>query len=140
MGAGNRIKWIDVSRALALILVVLGHTLRTGIVRNMIYAFHVPYFFFISGLVADKELSVKSICKEAKRILIPYYSFGLISIAVYGALGSIAASNFNMGTDSTWENIGKLIYGYSNLKFNAPLWFLPALFVARFCISFHTIC
>lgn len=131
MRVERRIKWIDVSKALTLVLVVLGHTLRTGVVRNMVYSFHVPCFFFLSGIVADEELSAKNICKEAKRTLIPYYSFGLISIAIYCGLGTVAASGFNMGTDSTWENICKLIYGCSVLKFNAPLWFLPALFVTK---------
>lgn len=127
----KRIKWIDVAKGLTLILVVLGHTLRTGFVRNIVYSFHVPCFFFLSGVVANEELSPKSIWKDARKILIPYYTFGFISIAVYGMLGAVAASSFNMNTDSIWENIGKLLYGYSELKFNAPLWFLPALFAVK---------
>ena len=127
----KRIMWIDIAKGLTLILVVLGHTLRTGFVRNMVYSFHVPCFFFLSGMVANEELSTEIICKDAKRILIPYYSFGLISIAIYGVLGPVATASFNMNSDSIWENIGKLLYGYPVLKFNAPLWFLPALFAVK---------
>lgn len=127
----SRVKWIDTAKALTLLLVVLGHTLRYGTVRDIVYSMHVPCFFFLSGLIADEMLSSKSIRKDAIRLLIPYYSFGLISIAIYSVLGSIAASSFSMSTDSTWENIAKLLYGYPHLKFNAPLWFLPALFITK---------
>ena len=112
-------------------LVVLGHTLREGVVRNIIYTFHVPCFFFLSGIVADHKLTDNKVCKEVRRTLIPYYTFGLISIAIYGILGSTAASDFGMSADSIGENLMKLVYGYSYLKFNAPLWFLPALFMTK---------
>lgn len=128
----NRLKWIDVSKGIAILLVVFGHILRAGIVHMAVYAFHVPCFFFLAGITTKEELTVKSICIEARRILIPYYSFGILSIAAYSILGSFAAASLNMdASSSVWQNIGKLIYGASIQEYNAPLWFLPALFAIK---------
>ena len=55
----NRLNWIDILKGIAIILVVLGHTLdgapmynTTSWMRQLhsfIYAFHMPLFFFLSG-------------------------------------------------------------------------------------------
>lgn len=127
----DRIKWIDTAKGIAIVFIVLGHTLRSGLVHNIVYCFHVPVFFFLSGITVKEALTVKNIKTDFQRLLIPYYSFGFISIAAYAFLGSVAASHFDMSTASVWDNVTSLLYGASWLKFNAPLWFLPALFAAK---------
>lgn len=127
----DRIKWIDTAKGIAIVFIVLGHTLRSGLVHNIVYCFHVPVFFFLSGITVKEALTVKNIKTDFQRLLIPYYSFGFISIAVYAFLGSVAASHFDTSTASVWDNVTSLLYGASWLKFNAPLWFLPALFAAK---------
>ena len=43
----KRIVWVDIFKALAIILVVVGHA--TGKFNQYIYLFHVSAFFFISS-------------------------------------------------------------------------------------------
>lgn len=115
-----------------MILIVLGHVLRYGAIRNIVYSFHVPYFFFLSGITEKDDLSLKRLSLEVQRLLIPYYSFGLVSIAIYGVLGSVAGSNLDVAvSESFWRNVAILLYGSSWLPFNAPLWFLPCLFATK---------
>ena len=49
-----RIEFIDIIKGLAIILVVIGHTSpsKTEIIpyKSLIYAFHMPLFFIISGM------------------------------------------------------------------------------------------
>ena len=128
----HRIKWVDVSKGITIILIVFGHVLRVGYVRDVLYCFHVPVFFFLSGITATETFSVKRIVSDTKRILVPYYAFGAISIAVYAVLGAVAASKLDTGeTSSIWQNVLSLLYGSSILPFNAPLWFLPCLFATK---------
>ena len=47
----NRIKWIDNAKGCAIILVLLGHFLSCTKLTAIIYAFHMPLFFFLSGYV-----------------------------------------------------------------------------------------
>ena len=44
----NRIKWIDISKGIGIILVLMGHISKIKIINNVIYAFHMPLFFMIS--------------------------------------------------------------------------------------------
>lgn len=47
---GEREHYIDVMRGLAMCLVVVGHLgIQSGLTQ-FIYAFHMPAFFFVSGL------------------------------------------------------------------------------------------
>lgn len=76
-----RLDYIDVLKGFAIFLMVMGHALswsystdvvRTpdnAFVRNLIYAFHMPLFFFLSGYVTDlknKEWTF-SYCKQTLR-------------------------------------------------------------------------
>ena len=74
----KRIEWVDVSKVLVIWLMVLGHILeKSGIdsvARNMIYSFHMPFFFFISGfLYKNKSLDFgQYTLANIKSLLIPY--------------------------------------------------------------------
>ncbi|MGD1874962.1 MAG: acyltransferase family protein [Mastigocoleus sp.] len=66
----NRLEWVDYAKGIGIFLVVIGHVIR-GLVNSSIveesyliefvdewlYAFHMPLFFFISGLFVVRSLS-----------------------------------------------------------------------------------
>lgn len=49
----NRFDWVDWMKAVGIYLVVLGHFYSVG--EKLIYVFHVPLFFLISGFLTRKE-------------------------------------------------------------------------------------
>jgi fucose 4-O-acetylase-like acetyltransferase len=64
----NRVAWVDFAKGIGIFLVVLGHTLRglftynyaenSGVLHwldNWIYTFHMPLFFFVSGLFIQRS-------------------------------------------------------------------------------------
>lgn len=131
----ERIKWLDIAKGITIILVVFGHTMRGGAAQRMVYSFHVAAFFFLSGMLCGVDHVKVRIRKDFVRIMIPYYCFGLISIGIYAVLGKFAGAQFGMEVNtSLWDNLMDLLYGTakrSSLRFNAPLWFLPCLFVTK---------
>lgn len=66
----DRLHWVDYAKGIGIFLVVVGHVLR-GLVNSSIlqpsallflvdrwiYGFHMPLFFFISGLFVQRSLS-----------------------------------------------------------------------------------
>lgn len=46
----NRIEWIDTAKGIGIILVLLGHADFEPF-SKIIYMFHIPLFFFISGFL-----------------------------------------------------------------------------------------
>ena len=72
----NHIKWLDVAKGIGIISVFLGHTIFSDEMwRIWIYSFHMPLFFFLSGITYNetKYDKIKNLLvAKSKSILIPY--------------------------------------------------------------------
>lgn len=116
----GRISAIDVARGVAILLVVFAHTLYTGRLRSMIYRFHMPLFFVLSGMVLHAPATAQdlraAVRKRAYTCLIPYCIWGIFFMPV--TPGGLLA----------------LLYGSHPALMRSgtafSLWFLPALFLA----------
>src|ERR1700691_516230 len=78
----KRVSWIDICRGIAIILVLYGHLFNSDNQRYLIYAFHMPLFFFISGLVFKPTagMPIRSVTiKYIKQLMIPYYLFAIFT-------------------------------------------------------------
>lgn len=136
----HRVSWIDICRGVAILLVLYGHLFNTDNQRYLIYAFHMPLFFFISGLVF-KPPSQKSIIeiskKYSKQLLIPYVIFALLTYLF--AFVSHTAGDISF-TGILYQLFG-IVYGNGNdgmLGYNVVLWFLPCLFITKLTFALLT--
>ncbi|MCR5068145.1 MAG: acyltransferase [Erysipelotrichaceae bacterium] len=131
----ERVRWIDILRAMAMLAVVLGHTVRGGDVQCYLYSFHIGLFMFISGLLASEkqESFGRFLWKDVKRLLVPYFVFGIISVVIYQLLGAVAARALGEPFEGNLiQNFLYLLYGSSKdgqMEYNHPLWSLTCLFV-----------
>lgn len=125
----NRINFIDYSKGIGILLVILGHIYDgDNILANWIYSFHIPLFFIISGFLLnfEKETSLKKLFfKRFKTLIIPYIIFCTINIVGNFILNNM--SIFLLKVDIL--NISTLYGVYA-------LWFLPALFISEFIFLF----
>ncbi|MBU3071535.1 acyltransferase family protein [Aestuariicella sp. G3-2] len=118
-------------KALGIVLVLIGHAPGLGsLVYKVIYAFHMPLFFFISGYyLSDKRLGNNTIdfLKDVGvKLFIPYLIFYLISY-VYMWLRAEY-----MGVDQVPFFLPLLVSNSEILaSINVTLWFFPALILAR---------
>lgn len=126
----KRVEWIDTLRGLAMFFVVLGHAFveKNNIIRNYIYSFHMPLFFFISGLTTQrKDIGfLEYLKKKIKSILIPYIFLNLFMLLFKIIM------NFSVGMYSSLNIMTSLEYfikGYSNFIPCIQSWFLLALFL-----------
>jgi fucose 4-O-acetylase-like acetyltransferase len=55
-----KIEWIDVIKGIGIVFVVAGHT-YIGEVKDFIFLFHMPLFFFISGFLFTQQEHKKNI-------------------------------------------------------------------------------
>ncbi len=130
----NRYTEIDIARGIGIFFVVLGHSIKqTGvgagwirILTYVIYSFHMPLFFCLSGFVSAKILTMNRkergsyILSRARRLLIPYFVIGLIYIPVKLKMSDVAVKSFTTG------DIWKLLIGQNP---DVSLWFLYILFL-----------
>jgi len=126
----NRLKYIDIAKGIAIILVVLGHIdFGDNFVCNWIYSFHMPIFFIISGFfITSKTINIKdNIIVESKKLLYPYFSFSILALLyliIKFILGSIDFSVLSVAIIDTIT-----LNGYS------ALWFLPTLFFSKILVN-----
>ena len=130
----NRYTEVDIARGIGIFFVVLGHAIKqTGvsavwirILTYIIYSFHMPLFFCLSGFVSAKILQMnrqerkRFAFSRARRLLIPYFTVGLIYIPVKLALSGSAIKPFEV------KDIWKLLIGQNP---DVSLWFLYILFL-----------
>lgn len=47
----KRLDWIDIAKGIAIILVIVGHTVpNPSPLRHAIFSFHMPVFFILAGI------------------------------------------------------------------------------------------
>lgn len=121
----ERNKTIDCLRGYAILLVVVGHAIQTvygEVIGNqkliflVIYSFHMPLFFSISGYLAYRgEKNLKWLKRRLTGLLIPFVSWTLIYAIISGTLHSLG--------DLVIYLQDSFIYPHKSL------WFLLVLFV-----------
>lgn len=130
----NRILTFDFLKGLGIILVVLGHITRNHNLFNCIFVFHMPLFFFISGMLyKEKE---RFVYKQFKSLMLPYFIFSILSF-LYWYFIELKFRTKQEGT-STFEQLTNIVYPMNmdgSYEFNAVLWFLPCLFITS--LSYH---
>ena len=69
---------IDLTKVLAIFLVTIGHSV-VGPIKDLIYSFHMPLFFFISGFFLSKYFStpLQFAKKRAILLLLPALIIGI---------------------------------------------------------------
>lgn len=115
----SRILTLDIAKGIGIILVVVGHCINAYTIPGIfIYAFHMPLFFFISGICFNGEKNKRFLPFMYKRFLqliIPAVLFSAIIISV---------SFFLLDKDIYLSNI-------SWIGFPHAIWFLGILFIVE---------
>ena len=120
---------VDILKGIAILMVLLGHSIIVHPINlneqygwcNYLHWFvstvHMPLFFTISGFCFGFHDWKSYIIKKSRRILIPYFSFGLLGIFV-----NLFFSSFVNNPNSFDKAAVNLLTGQGN-------WFLCTLFV-----------
>ena len=144
----QRLNFVSFAYALGAILVVFGHSYPLGeayttipkfLYRTQvfIYIFHMPLFFFISGLLLKyshpqvggfQESSGAFLRKKATKLLIPYFALALIAIVPKYFVSQYIS-------DTVTLDVGYIIRTFLIPRDNTwgHFWFIPVLF-CFFCL------
>lgn len=137
----ERVVWLDALKGFGIIMIMLVHTGMMPSWSVLISAGYISLFFIASGFTfKQKENLEGEIKKRGKRLLTPYFFWGIIAVLITITLSYLQGKDPNIGG----KVIG-LLYSRHSLAYHidsvhdvpmlasasiSPMWFLTALFTA----------
>lgn len=138
--SNSRLTYIDKAKGLAILLMVFAHVTPGEMISTWIFAFHMPLFFIVSGILIDKKytegvITLSDIIKDIRRRLyqlgVPYIVFTLLLALFYGILLYLSGEDIHM--------IYSYLFKIVTFQGIDSLWFIPCYFVAETIMKF-TLC
>lgn len=133
MSAGNRVKYIDVARGIAILCIIIGHF---GVyeVNRVVFTFHVPIFYIITGYFLSKKHEVKAFINDKIRTLLVPYIVTCIAMVILSMLFALLLERETVAEAARHWSVAS-IYG-SGVDYKEPfvihkigaIWFLLASF------------
>lgn len=127
----RRINYIDHSKGMLILLVILGHCINgENYLKNIIYSFHMRAFFIISGILLNYSSTAKKsfarfLLSRTRQLMIPYFVFEFLGYVI---------QCFSQGF---YENINGFIFRTVTFQVHTDVdWFLIALFFGEILFYF----
>lgn len=135
----DRLHCIDIAKGIGIFLVIAGHfsgylfsagSTPAYLVLKLINSFHMPLFFFISGIFWHPTVGIKvQFIKLIKKRIVPVISFGIIALPFWFIKGSSLSDIIRRC----------LSYMVGIPELNWITWFLVCLFTTELLLIFLTL-
>jgi fucose 4-O-acetylase-like acetyltransferase len=122
----SRIDYIDIAKGIGILLVVMGHndfSLLSPFLFKLIYSFHMPMFFFMSGIFFKPDMAFMPLLRRRFDSVLRPYIFIILLIF----FATLSFTKVDIVTSTT--RLVKALYGNGHYLDWVQLWFLPHLFV-----------
>ncbi|UKK61052.1 acyltransferase family protein [Prevotella communis] len=145
--------YITVAKAIGIILMVIGHSGCPALLFRFIYLFHMPLFFFCSGIffkeIISKDNAFVFLKKRFVGLYVPFVKWSvffllihnlLILVGIYNSQYGFEGGSLFYGIKETLNNLGMILFtmhGYDELL--GGFWFIRALFLSSLSIVVFSI-
>lgn len=115
---------VDIVKGLGIIMVVWAHA--NGPLSDYIVQFHMPLFFFISGMLfqPEKNSCKEYIIKKMKCLLFPFWGWNMLMFPLFYIL--YYWKQWSLKTFFAW--FFEILLTVNKVPFLGATWFLPSLF------------
>jgi len=131
---------VSMAKGLAIVLMVLGHTMFSHYGVKFIYMFHMPLFFFLSGYCFKASYLTdfkKYAFKRIKGAYVPYVKWGILFLLLHNVFYRLHVydalfGDTLFGIHDYTVNALRIVALLHSEKMLGGYWFLQAYFVASF--------
>ncbi len=134
----ERTEYIDIAKGIGMLAVIFGHIMLSGSGFILAYAFDMPLFVFLSGLVFNKEKYPKLqgfVKSRAESLLLPYVIFSVVTWGLWAALSYVTHKD----VISYFNPLLQTVIAQGSGQYfvhNYPLWFPTFLFLLEIIYFF----
>jgi len=136
----ERLTAIDIAKGIGIILVVFTHVNYTPNILTVVYSFHMPLFFVLSGLLFKKEKYTSFLLFFKHRfvkLVVPYIIYEIASIVYLYITNEMLWPLFDVSAADYMEYIKQIAYSVRSMRHvNQALWFIPCLFAVEMMYYF----
>ena len=131
----SRLRSVDIAKGIAIICIILGH-LHEDSINRVVYTFHVPVFFLITGYFINEGMPAGQFIKRKFRTLVVPYFIISLAIIMLSVFQSLLVNRNILTTVLYWTGAALYASGsdHSTLFFEiheiGAIWFLWATFFA----------
>lgn len=128
---------LDITKGIAILLVIVGHCGKIPYMpfRHLIFTFHMPLFFLVSGYFYKQRSLKKTLLKDIVHLGVPYV-VTCIAILLFYLLSWVKTGNskpfYYYASASLWGNGTEHTCRFlGDSPIIGAIWFLPALLVCK---------
>ena len=144
----NNCNSITIAKAIGIILMVVGHSGCPQMLSKFIYLFHMPLFFFCSGIFFSElnghKAAIQFLKKRIKGLYVPFVKWSVLFLLLHNLLMSVGVYNTSYGYEggSSYYTISEMAHKLTGILFTmhdyeellGGFWFIRALFVSTILI------
>ena len=132
----KRTMWVDFAKGIAMLFVIIGHTIDNYYIRTFIFTFHMPAFFFLSGYTNRDSICIKDFWNKTKKmalkLLVPAYCLWAVRNVLYYWINHRQYSVSQYGLSALFASGTD----YKGIPAFGMMWFLVVLFSIRIIYDF----
>ena len=137
----NRIKWIDMAKGIAMLMVIAGHSIgykgtpfEQQVIRGIFYSFHMPLFFMLNGYTSRCPDSGKQLLaglkKSFKRLIIPAYILWFV-LLLFPVSSKFHHTPLQLALSALYASAVDYKLNDITIPYFGFIWFLVSLFVLK---------
>ena len=138
-----RIDYFDIVKGIGILCVIAGH-MGISPIDSVVFTFHMPLFFLISGYFISTKISFKDFCnKKFKQLLFPYIFTSICLILLKIPVNFVLGNSKNIPNEVLNTAIAAFYGSGSNnvkmpfgIEMIGAIWFLLALLWALIIVKY----
>lgn len=136
--SNKRLYFFDIAKGIGILSIILGH-FGNGLIDRIVFTYHVPIFFVISGFFLSTKDDINILIKKrGRQLLVPYY-LTCVALIIIPCIKALIAGDYVLIKNDFIDNFFASLYAsgtFSNLTlFNiksiGAIWFLWAMLWAQ---------
>ena len=127
---------VTIAKAICIVLMVMGHSGCPELLWKVIYLFHMPFFFFISGYFyrADKVLKAGYIMSKVKSLWVPFVKWSILFLLLHNVFFKIGILDTILSLKDILKRVILIPFMYGNDELIGGYWFIKDLFYSTMFI------
>lgn len=132
-----RLDWLDIAKGIAIILVIVGHTVENlSPLRHIIFSFHMPLFFILAGYTFKTKPMGRTLSSSFSRLIVPYIMLFFVWQFTHYFMNHGAVALHDIADYALMFFFASGVYNPQlNIEPVGMSWFLVALFCARIMMN-----